>query len=163
MILFIVFLILHPKVKELHRMSSIQSTELSDPNRLRQGSFELSQQQRESIICSESLFDQSLLQSTEVSNELFNFSDWLIENAGSKSTYMQLLDYIRQAVIPWGLSWQREPMLSKKTEDFCGRWCDLMTQLKKDTNELDKSIDEKKTISTPNNQKWRKVQWHFQG
>lgn len=49
-------------------------------------------------------------------------------------------------------------MLGKKTEEFCERWCailnkcafDLMTllvdQLKKDLEELDKSIDEKKRL-----------------
>lgn len=94
----IVFHKLHPNIKESQDVYCtvniwlIDWFELLDPNHILQISS-----QREYIICSESFFDQSLLQSPKVSSELFNLSRRRVKTHLHAVT---LSDYIRQGVIP---------------------------------------------------------------
>ncbi|KAK7912571.1 hypothetical protein WMY93_012782 [Mugilogobius chulae] len=143
--------------------------ELQNIDRMDHRIFEFSLQQRDEIICSESLFDQSSLQPNELSNELTYLSKRRIKTHLHAIT---LSDYIRQGIIPRGLRWQKEPMLGQRTDDFCDRWCailnkcsfDLMTllvdHLKKQLDDLDNQIDEKKSAlleMAPNDDKIKEV------
>lgn len=114
-----------------------------------------SQQQREGIICTESLFDQTPPQAPEISEELQSLSRRRVKIHLHAVT---LSDYVRQGIIPRGLRWQKEPMLGQKTDEFHERWCailnkcsfDLVTLLieesKKEVAELDEAISEKKKL-----------------
>lgn len=117
--------------------------------------FEYNEEQRTKIICEESLFDQEGFQTIEISDDLHFLTKQRVK---AHLHAITLSDYIRQGIIPKGLRLQKEPMLSKKTEDFCDRWCailnkcsiDLMTLLveehKKAQDDLDKKIEEHKQM-----------------
>lgn len=87
--------------------------------------FEYSEQQRNEIICKESLFDQTASNTKEILDQLH-----LLTRRRTKVNLhaITLSDYIRQGIIPRGLRWQKEPMLRKKTDDFCDRCCAILNK-----------------------------------
>lgn len=134
---------------------SVTPSEETDSTERCPRTFEYSSQQREEIICTESLFDQTSQQTPEISDELQNLSKRRVKIHLHAVT---LSDYVRQGIIPRGLRWQKEPMLGQKSEEFHDQWCailnkcsfDLMTLLiadsKRELDELDGLITEKKKL-----------------